>query len=171
MGRVRGRHLPDIEPSKLQPNGPKKKGPRYLVEMYWPPWVIGRISGGGCWRQCGAARVLHEAINLAKKPGREWMSYRHTVDVRVTDTQTGEVVFTQRHEPRKVVEGAKGGPNGAEPTLVPGKPIRNTKGSLCGLCDGTDAHEHPPLRCTKCGVEGLVENMDGRAMPRHQCKP
>lgn len=44
-------------------------------------------------------------------------------------------------------------------------PLRNNNGALCGLCDGTDAHEHPQLQCAQCGVVGLSENM-----PRHKCK-
>lgn len=37
-------------------------------------------------------------------------------------------------------------------------PFRNVLGSLCGTCDGTDAHEHPRVRCSRCGREGLREN-------------
>ncbi len=52
----------------------------------------------------------------------------------------------------------------SEAKLEPAKPMTNARGSLCGTCDGTDAHEHPCLRCTGCGVVGLAENMD-----KHHC--
>jgi hypothetical protein len=50
-------------------------------------------------------------------------------------------------------------------TLVPTEPFKNFKGHLCGLCDGTSEHEHPRLKCSKCGAEGLAENMD-----KHVCQ-
>ena len=49
--------------------------------------------------------------------------------------------------------------------LTDAPPIHNPKGSTCGLCDGTDEHDHPQLKCVKCGAEGLAENM-----PLHNCK-
>lgn len=35
-------------------------------------------------------------------------------------------------------------------------------------CRTTIAHTHPRLRCERCGVEGLAENMTAE---RHKCKP
>lgn len=50
------------------------------------------------------------------------------------------------------------------PTLVPDDPFKNKEGELCGLCDGRHAHEHPRVKCSLCGEEGLVENM-----AKHSC--
>jgi hypothetical protein len=49
-------------------------------------------------------------------------------------------------------------------TLEPSSPVTNRLGDLCGLCDGTDDHAHPCLRCSSCGQSGLAENMRG-----HHC--
>lgn len=37
-------------------------------------------------------------------------------------------------------------------------PERNRRGQLCGLCDGTDEHEHQRVACSRCGRAGLQEN-------------
>lgn len=50
--------------------------------------------------------------------------------------------------------------------LVPIDPYVNQDGELCGICDGTYAHEHPYMKCTVCGQSGLAENMNN-----HVCKP
>jgi hypothetical protein len=51
--------------------------------------------------------------------------------------------------------------------LLPWEPLRNEEGHLCGLCDGTYAHEHPMLRCAICGETGLAENMPGHLAKAH----
>ncbi len=52
------------------------------------------------------------------------------------------------------------------PTLVKGEPFRNDEGEQCGLCDSKHAHEHPMLKCSGCGEQGLSENM-----VTHVCAP
>ena len=37
-------------------------------------------------------------------------------------------------------------------------PFRNRAGELCGTCDGTEAHEHSCVECSRCGQQGLEEN-------------
>lgn len=49
--------------------------------------------------------------------------------------------------------------------LVAGEHNHNPAGTMCGLCDGTYEHYHATLKCTRCGVTGLAENM-----PTHNCK-
>lgn len=45
-----------------------------------------------------------------------------------------------------------------EPMWKRAKPMRNPQGALCGLCDGTEKHEHPQVQCAACGKVGLEEN-------------
>jgi hypothetical protein len=97
LGKVKGQHKPDIDPSKLtnQPKGPKKKRPRYRAQRYF-----GRSGWSkGFWHDEGFARTQEEATHLAQKARREIRLWGDSVGIRVIDTDDGDKVIW-KHGPQ-----------------------------------------------------------------------
>ncbi len=110
--------------------------------------------------------VLIQAVlqNIMRSPVQRWYEQLH-------DLNDSAEVMLRKDEPSRSLEEVLSAnkavsPTGEKPTLVKGEPFENAQGELCGLCDGTHAHEHPQLKCRLCGEQGLVENM-----VTHVCDP
>lgn len=86
--------IPDLEPSRCvtQPKPPKKAPKLYEAQRWWKGW--GRWPGD--WHAIGSSNNIEEARHLMKKPAREFWRRFDDVDVRIVNTQTGEVVEKHR---------------------------------------------------------------------------
>lgn len=93
-GRTKPKHLPELEPSRLEPKRKRyaKPAPRYTVEMWYEAFLRAKL-GEGYWVRIGSAKTLDEAIHIMGKPSREfWSRLQKKRGVRIIDTETGCVV-------------------------------------------------------------------------------
>lgn len=133
---------------------------------------VGPLHNKGCWQwhaecmiqkcadEIDRLRLLTRALFRLRSAVTEFLAAEDDEflqrELQITDTAIRAADVDKNGEPRS--ERLMAAEELLRPFWIRVASCKNYEGFRCALCDGTDAHSHPRVKCSRCGRVGLQEN-------------